>query len=71
MQKTPNVFPIIGGRKVEHLHANIAALSIALSDEHIAKIEAASPFDKGMMYNVFVCLLVSLVLPCKVTDRIL
>ena len=71
MQKTPNVFPIIGGRKVEHLHANIAALSIALSDEHIAKIEAASPFDKGMMYNVFVCLLVSSVPPCKVADRIL
>ncbi|EJD04794.1 uncharacterized protein FOMMEDRAFT_153886 [Fomitiporia mediterranea MF3/22] len=30
MQKTPYVFPIIGGRKVEYLMANIGALSIAL-----------------------------------------
>ena len=57
MQKTPYVFPIIGGRKVEHLHANIAALDIALTDEHIKKIEAASPFDKGTMYTLFVCCL--------------
>ena len=54
MQKTPYVFPVIGGRKIEHLHANIAALSIALTDEHIKRIEAASPFDKGTMYNLFV-----------------
>ena len=54
MQKTPHVFPIIGGRKVEHLHANIAALDVSLTDEHIKKIEASSPFDKGMMYTLFV-----------------
>ena len=54
MQKTTHVFPIIGGRKVEHLHANIAALDIALTDAHITKIEAASPFFKGMMYMLFV-----------------
>ena len=54
MQKVPHVFPIIGGRKVEHLQANIEALNITLSNEHIKKIEAASPFDKGMMYNIFV-----------------
>ena len=54
MQKTPYVFPIVGGRKVEHLHGNIAALDIALTDEHIKKIEAASPFDKGTMYTLFV-----------------
>ncbi|KAH9907109.1 Aldo/keto reductase [Epithele typhae] len=53
MQKTPYVFPVIGGRKVKHLHDNIKALSIALSDEHIKMIETASPFDKGTMYNVF------------------
>ena len=35
MQKTVNVFPIIGGRKVEHLHDNIKALSIKLTDEQI------------------------------------
>ena len=55
MQKTTHVFPIIGGRKVEHLHANIAALDIALTAEHIVKIEAASPFFKGTMYAIFVC----------------
>ncbi|OCB85917.1 arylalcohol dehydrogenase [Sanghuangporus baumii] len=30
MQKTPYTFPIIGGRKVEHLMANIDALKISL-----------------------------------------
>ena len=40
-------FPIIGGRKVEHfLGELIAELSAALSDEHLAKVETASPFDK-------------------------
>ncbi|EJF56937.1 Aldo/keto reductase [Dichomitus squalens LYAD-421 SS1] len=53
MQKTPFVFPIIGGRKVEHLYQNIAALDVALTDEHIRKIEAAAPFNKGNMYNLF------------------
>ena len=38
MQKTPYVFPIVGGRKVEQLHANIEALGIALSPAHIAAI---------------------------------
>lgn len=60
MQKTPYVFPILGGRKIEHLHANIAALDVALSDADIEKIEAAAPFDKGMMYNIFVRAQISL-----------
>lgn len=47
MQKTPYVFPIIGGRKVEHLHANIEALDIALTPEHIKRIEGAVPFELG------------------------
>ncbi|KAI0649632.1 aryl-alcohol dehydrogenase [Trametes meyenii] len=47
MQKTPYVFPILGGRKPEHLHANIEALDVALSDEHIKHIESASPFEPG------------------------
>ncbi|RPD60791.1 Aldo/keto reductase [Lentinus tigrinus ALCF2SS1-6] len=53
MQKTPYVFPIIGGRKVEHLQGNIQALDVALSDEHIRKIEAAKPFFKGSLYATF------------------
>ena len=54
MQKTPYVFPIIGMRKVEQLHANIEALDIALSEDHIKKIEAAVPFVKGSPYDLFV-----------------
>ncbi|KAF8895213.1 NADP-dependent oxidoreductase domain-containing protein [Infundibulicybe gibba] len=34
--EVPYVFPIIGGRKVEHLLSNVEALDIALTDEHIA-----------------------------------
>ncbi|KAI5114609.1 hypothetical protein M0805_009720, partial [Coniferiporia weirii] len=47
MQKTPYVFPIIGGRKVEHLMANIEALKISLSDEQIKYIESITPFNQG------------------------
>ena len=54
MQKTPYVFPIIGGRKVEHLHANIEALDITLSEEHIEEIESAHPFDVGFPHNMVV-----------------
>ncbi|PBK88006.1 Aldo/keto reductase [Armillaria gallica] len=47
MHKTPNVFPIIGGRKVEHLKANIEALDISLSKEQIEYLDGAVPFDPG------------------------
>ncbi|KAI5119359.1 hypothetical protein M0805_008514 [Coniferiporia weirii] len=53
MQKTPYVFPIIGGRKVEHLMANVEALKISLSDEQIKYIESIIPFDPGFP-NTFV-----------------
>ena len=55
LQKTPYVFPIIGGRKVEHLHANIEALEIALTKKHIQQIESVVPFEHGFPYNLFVC----------------
>ncbi|PAV22704.1 arylalcohol dehydrogenase [Pyrrhoderma noxium] len=51
MQKTTHVFPIIGGRKVEHLMANIEALKIALSDEQIKYLESILPFDQGFPNN--------------------
>ncbi|KAL5520315.1 hypothetical protein ACEPAG_9529 [Sanghuangporus baumii] len=51
MQKTPYVFPIIGGRKVEHLLANIEALKISLSDEQIKYLESILPFDPGFPAN--------------------
>ena len=54
MQKVPYVFPIIGGRKVEHLYANIEALDIALSPEQVAYLESILPFNKGFPMNFFV-----------------
>ena len=53
MQKTTHVFPIIGGRKVEHLMANIEALKISLSEEQIKFIESVLPFDPGFP-NTFI-----------------
>ncbi|KAF9800946.1 hypothetical protein IEO21_10247 [Rhodonia placenta] len=44
-QKTPYVFPIVGGRKVEHLMDNIAALDVALSPAQIAHLEDVLPGD--------------------------
>lgn len=54
MQKVPYVFPIVGGRKVEHLHANLESLDISLSPEQIKFLEEVVPFDKGFPYNFFV-----------------
>jgi len=51
MHKTPNVFPIIGQRKVEHLMANVEALSIQLSAEDIEEIDTTVPFDAGFPIN--------------------
>ncbi|KAI0673869.1 aryl-alcohol dehydrogenase [Trametes maxima] len=53
MQKTPYVFPILGGRKPEQLYANIEALDIALSEDHIKRIEDAVPFDIGFPANMW------------------
>ncbi|CAL1714333.1 unnamed protein product [Somion occarium] len=53
MQKVPYVFPIIGGRKVEHLHQNLEAMEIALSPEHIRYLESILPFDLGFPYSEF------------------
>ncbi|KAL7928369.1 NADP-dependent oxidoreductase domain-containing protein [Trichoderma chlorosporum] len=47
LHKAGNVFPIIGGRKVEHLKDNIKALSIKLTDEQIKFLESVKPFDLG------------------------
>ncbi|KAK4631856.1 Norsolorinic acid reductase A [Fulvia fulva] len=47
MHKAPYVFPIVGGRKVEHLKGNIEALGIKLIQEEIDEIEDTEPFDVG------------------------
>lgn len=59
MQKTPHVFPIIGGRKIEHLMINIEALSIALTPEQVAYLESAKPFDIGFPMNFVVSIVMS------------
>ncbi|KXG54346.1 uncharacterized protein PGRI_074900 [Penicillium griseofulvum] len=52
MCKVPNVFPIVGGRKIEHLHDNIQALSIRLTDKQIEFLEAATTFNIGFPNNL-------------------
>jgi len=47
MHKAPNVFPIVGGRKIEHLKGNIEALSLELTEEDMKEIEGAREFDVG------------------------
>lgn len=53
MHKTPYVFPIIGGRTVDHLKANIEALNLSLSEDDIKEIESAAPFDLGFPTGFF------------------
>jgi hypothetical protein len=51
IQKAPNVIPVIGGRKVEHLHDNIHALSVRLTDQQIEFLESRTSFDLGFPGN--------------------
>uniref|UniRef100_A0A093XMV6 Norsolorinic acid reductase A n=1 Tax=Talaromyces marneffei PM1 TaxID=1077442 RepID=A0A093XMV6_TALMA len=51
MQKTPYFYPIIGGRKTEHLKANIEALTLDLTPEDVAEIETGYEFDVGFPHN--------------------
>jgi len=53
MQKVPYVYPIIGGRKVEHLQSNIEALSISLTSAQINELESVVPFKRGFPYDFF------------------
>ncbi|PVI00624.1 norsolorinic acid reductase [Periconia macrospinosa] len=52
MHKTPYVFPIVGGRKIEHLKGNIEALALRLSQEDMDKIDGAYEFDIGFPHNL-------------------
>lgn len=52
MHKTPYVFPICGGRKVEHLKGNIEALGLRLDDNDMEEIERAYYFDVGFPHNM-------------------
>jgi hypothetical protein len=48
------VFPLVGGRKVEHLKENIKALEISLSPDQIQRIEGAKPIEFGFPYTLIV-----------------
>ena len=54
MQKTPYVYPLVGGRKIEHLQANIDSLRISLTNEHIKYRESVLPFEPGFPYDLIV-----------------
>ena len=45
------MFPVLGGRKVEHLKANVEALSLELTPEDIATIDKGYDFDLGFPHN--------------------
>lgn len=51
LHKTPYVTPIVGGRSLKHLHSNVAALALRLTDAEIDAIEEAYPFDVGFPMN--------------------
>ncbi|KAH7887273.1 aryl-alcohol dehydrogenase [Phlebopus sp. FC_14] len=52
MHKAPYIFPIVGGRKIEHLLANIEGLKIRLTPEQMKQIDDTLPFDKGFPSNI-------------------
>jgi len=51
MHKAPYVFPIVGGRNVNHLKGNIEALRLQLTQEEMDEIDNAVPFDLGFPHN--------------------
>jgi aryl-alcohol dehydrogenase-like predicted oxidoreductase len=51
MQKAPYVFPLVGGRNVEHIKGNIEALKVKLTEEDVKKIDAAYRFDPGFPHT--------------------
>ena len=55
LHKYPYVVPIVGGRKVEQLEANVKALEISLSEDQIAYLESVFPFDPGFPHKMIVC----------------
>ncbi len=50
-QKVPYVFPIVGGRKMEHLQGAVDGLAVALTADEIDEIERAYDFDHGFPHS--------------------
>lgn len=55
LHKASYVFPIIGGRKIEHSQANLEALVISLNAEHMKQLEAAVSFELGFSGAIIIC----------------
>lgn len=51
MHKAPHVFPIVGGRKLEHLRGNMEALKIEFTEGDVKEIETGYDFDAGFPYD--------------------
>lgn len=51
LHKYPYVYPIVGGRKVEHLKGNIEALGLELSEQEMMEIDEESGFQVGFPMN--------------------
>jgi len=51
MKKVPYVFPIVGGRKIDHLKGNIDGLRLDLTAEDMQEIEGGYSFDLGFPMN--------------------
>ncbi|KAL4957319.1 NADP-dependent oxidoreductase domain-containing protein [Aspergillus filifer] len=45
--KAPYIFPLVGGRKIEHLRDNIGALDIRLTQAQIDYLESVKPLEPG------------------------
>jgi hypothetical protein len=50
--KTTYVFPIVGGRNINHLKGNVEALALELTEDEIDEIENAYPFEIGFPMNM-------------------
>ncbi|RAL07341.1 aryl-alcohol dehydrogenase [Aspergillus homomorphus CBS 101889] len=52
LSKAPNVFPVVGGRKVGHLMDNIQGLELRLTPEQIRFLEGVKPLEMGFPQNM-------------------
>jgi aryl-alcohol dehydrogenase-like predicted oxidoreductase len=50
--RAPYVFPLVGGRTVDHIKGNIDALKLRLTEEDVKEIEAPYQLDLGFPHNI-------------------
>ena len=50
-QQQGNIIPLIGARSLEQLNDNLAALQQPLSEEHLARLDAASAIELGFPHD--------------------